>query len=186
MNCGVIQDLLPLYVDGCCSEESAQLVREHLNTCECCRKAYQQMQGGCQEKEEVMPVTKLRRVSDWKASVLQSLALFVSFAVVTLGVILEGNTPAGEKNGLWAVLLIVPATAYLLSLANWFFLRLYKSRKGFSWCSCAVTGGLVTLGYVWAWLHYGRFLWIGVVTGIVFCVLSKVLSAQYGQLLGKE
>lgn len=186
MDCHVIQDLLPLYADGCCSEESAQLVRAHLETCENCRRAYAQMQGGCREKEEFTPVTKLRRISDWKASLLQSLALFVSFAVITLGVILEGNTPAGEKNGLWAAVLIVPATACLMSLANWFFLRIYKSRKGFSWCSCAVTGALLVLGNVWAWLHYGRFLWIGAVTGIVFCVLSKVLSDRYGQLLGKE
>ena len=29
-NCDIIRDLLPLYVDGVCSQESAKLVEEHL------------------------------------------------------------------------------------------------------------------------------------------------------------
>ena len=33
MNCKIIQDLLPLYCDRVCSEESAQLVEEHLADC---------------------------------------------------------------------------------------------------------------------------------------------------------
>lgn len=36
--CGVINDLLPLYVDGICSEESKQMVEEHLAECEMCKK----------------------------------------------------------------------------------------------------------------------------------------------------
>ena len=36
MNCKIIQDLLPLYCDRVCSEESAQLVEEHLAGCGDC------------------------------------------------------------------------------------------------------------------------------------------------------
>ena len=129
MDCNVIKDLLPLYVDECCSEESARLVAEHLDTCESCRKVYSQMCETSQPQKDAPKTVRLHRISDWKASVLQSVMLFVSFAIITLGVILEGSTPAGNTNGLWAVALIVPATGYLLSLANWFFVRVYKSRK---------------------------------------------------------
>lgn len=38
ISCEVIQDLLPLYHDGVCSEESKQLVEEHLASCEGCRE----------------------------------------------------------------------------------------------------------------------------------------------------
>ena len=193
MDCNVIKDLLPLYVDECCSEESARLVAEHLDTCESCRKIYDQMRETYQSYEEKPNTVKLRRVSDWKASLLQSVMLFVSFAIITLGVILEGSTPTGNTNGLWAVALIVPATGYLLSLANWFFVRVYKSRKMFSYGSCIATLTITLLGYVWAAIHYAGgismpspLVWCGVALSAVFCVLSKVLSNQYALLLGRE
>ena len=37
LSCKVIQDLLPLYEDNCCSEDSKKLVEEHLKTCEDCK-----------------------------------------------------------------------------------------------------------------------------------------------------
>lgn len=43
-SCDVIQDLLPLYEDGCCSEESKALVEAHLAECSQCRQARQEMQ----------------------------------------------------------------------------------------------------------------------------------------------
>ena len=37
LNCDVIQDLLPLYHDGVCSEESGRLVEAHIATCAACK-----------------------------------------------------------------------------------------------------------------------------------------------------
>lgn len=37
LSCDVVQDLLPLYVDGVCSADSRQLVEAHLNDCADCR-----------------------------------------------------------------------------------------------------------------------------------------------------
>ena len=37
-DCKLIQDLLPLYKDGACSDASAQIVNEHLAECPDCRK----------------------------------------------------------------------------------------------------------------------------------------------------
>lgn len=36
VKCGVVEDLLPLYIDNVCSEESKELVEEHLGECESC------------------------------------------------------------------------------------------------------------------------------------------------------
>lgn len=38
VSCKIIEDLLPLYVEGICSEESRRMVEEHLKGCEACRK----------------------------------------------------------------------------------------------------------------------------------------------------
>ena len=43
LSCGVMEDLLPLYVDGGCTEETAAAVEEHLGDCPDCRKTYEQM-----------------------------------------------------------------------------------------------------------------------------------------------
>lgn len=41
ISCKVIQDLLPLYEDGCCSDDSRKIVENHLAECENCRKKSQ-------------------------------------------------------------------------------------------------------------------------------------------------
>ena len=41
--CEIVQDLLPLYVDGACSESSVEMIKEHLETCADCRAIYEQM-----------------------------------------------------------------------------------------------------------------------------------------------
>lgn len=43
-NCNVIKDLLPLYIDEVCSEESRKIVDEHLEQCAECQKLLQQME----------------------------------------------------------------------------------------------------------------------------------------------
>ena len=51
--CGIIKDLLPLYIDEVCNEESKQAVENHLAECEACRKYYEAMKAteGYVEKE---------------------------------------------------------------------------------------------------------------------------------------
>ena len=44
ITCNIIEDLLPLYVDDMVSEDSRQLVEEHLKMCPACRKMQEEMQ----------------------------------------------------------------------------------------------------------------------------------------------
>jgi len=37
ISCEIIRDLLPLYVDDVCSDDSRELVEHHLRDCESCR-----------------------------------------------------------------------------------------------------------------------------------------------------
>lgn len=67
VTCDVIRDLLPLYLDGVCSEDSRQLVEEHLQTCESCRRELAQLQEEQKPEVNVHEAEGIRRVSaQWK------------------------------------------------------------------------------------------------------------------------
>lgn len=193
MNCNIVKDLIPLYIDGCCSEESGKIVSEHIKSCSECKKTYESMKSQSEIITIPEPLKPFDRLNDWKASVLQSVLLFLSFGLITVGVALEAKTPFGSQNGFWALNLVVPVTGFMLSLANWYFVKLYKSRKAFSCFSLAVTFLITLCAYIWSGFHYEMnfvdlFLksLIGIVLTIILCILSKLLSGRYAKMLGKE
>ena len=53
LSCEVIQDLLPLYVDQACSENSTGLVEEHMAECEFCKQTYDAMKSEGKTEELV-------------------------------------------------------------------------------------------------------------------------------------
>ena len=57
-SCNIIYDLLPLYIDGICSEESRKLVDKHLNECPACKEKYAAM---TEELTEVMPAAHVEQ-----------------------------------------------------------------------------------------------------------------------------
>ncbi len=193
MNCDIIKDLIPLYIDDCCSDESAKVVKEHIENCSECKEILDAMSTPSSIHKTPSPPAVIGRLNDFKASVMQTILLFVSFVAITVGVALEAVTPLGVMNGCWALAIIIPATGFMLSLANWYFVRLYKSRRSFSNSSLLATSGLVLSGYVWAFVHYEMlfaqeniiFYLIGALLTVLFCVLSKTLSCIYARMLGK-
>lgn len=52
-NCGIIDDLLPLYADGVCSEESKAVIEAHLASCKVCREKLERMQDETVASETV-------------------------------------------------------------------------------------------------------------------------------------
>lgn len=53
ISCKVIEDLLPLYIDDVCSEESKRIVDEHLSECSKCSEILKQM------KKENLPMENI-------------------------------------------------------------------------------------------------------------------------------
>lgn len=47
--CDIIEDLLPLYIDGACSKASEDMIKDHIGTCEHCRKIYEKMSSHASE-----------------------------------------------------------------------------------------------------------------------------------------
>ena len=54
-SCDVVQDLLPLYLDGCCHPGSRALVEEHLKECPDCERVRREMAGEIPAPEEPQP-----------------------------------------------------------------------------------------------------------------------------------
>lgn len=209
MDCNVVRDLIPLYIDECCSEESAIIVKEHIESCDACKKLFEDMSTPSNVVAASKAPTKFNKLNDWKASLLQSVLLFLSFGLITIGVSLEARTGSGLMNGFWAMNLVIPATGFMLSMANWYFVRVYKNRKRFSSFSMIVTLGITLCAYIWSGFHYEMDLLaifsecnfveildvmqgllflngLGIVLTVAFCILSKTLSNQYAKMLGKE
>lgn len=209
MDCNVVRDLIPLYIDECCSEESAIIVKEHIASCDACKKLFEDMSTPSNVVAASKAPTKFNKLNDWKASLLQSVLLFLSFGLITIGVSLEARTGSGLMNGFWAMNLVIPATGFMLSMANWYFVRVYKNRKRFSSFSMIVTLGITLCAYIWSGFHYEMDLLaifsecnfveildvmqgllflngLGIVLTVAFCILSKTLSNQYAKMLGKE
>lgn len=195
MNCNIIKDLIPLYIDNCCSEESFEEVKKHIETCNECKKVFDGMSNDFTENTTTFEIKDCAKINNWKASILQSVLFLLSFILIVAGVYIEASTGYHDFNGLAAFNVVVPATAFLLSLINWYFVKLYPSRKVFSWCSCVLFLVITFFATVWCSFHYeisllnifSFFIIIpGILLTIFMAVFSKVFSGTYARLLGKE
>ena len=62
--CDIVQDLLPLYVDGCCTQGSRELVEEHLKECPACKQTYGAMTGDIPTPQEAQPEVEAEPVPE--------------------------------------------------------------------------------------------------------------------------
>lgn len=76
MNCNIVKDLIPLYIDGCCSEESEKIVKEHIRDCDDCKKLLEDMKS----PSDIVTVSEspktFSKLNDWKASVYSRFCCF--------------------------------------------------------------------------------------------------------------
>ena len=202
MNCNIIRDLLPLYIDNCCSKETKEMVEKHINSCPSCKKELEQMKQDLYISTVPIVDTKMQNpVSLMKASILQVALFFLSFLVMTWGVSWEARIPQGLSNGWFALNLVIPVTAFMLSLANWFFIQHYHSKRQFCICSCVLHCATYLIAMLWGLNHYNWFevtfdmisikfflymLGTGVVLTVILVILMGVISNVYARLLGKE
>lgn len=84
-NCGIIDDLLPLYVDGACSEESKVAIEVHLASCEACRKKLERMQSNTVASETSKPTGEVTVVK--YANKVRKHRIKLAIGVVVISVI---------------------------------------------------------------------------------------------------
>lgn len=83
--CEIIKDLLPLYIDDVCHEESKQAVKQHLSECETCRHTYNTMNAadGFAKKEsatsdDITMASSLKQVKNRMKGKIRTITLSVS------------------------------------------------------------------------------------------------------------
>lgn len=87
--CGIVQDLLPLYVDEACSEESKSVISEHVKVCKDCQNYMMQLknpmleQSFSQESEHIIANHK-RKIKNLIIGIA-SLCVVISVLVMSLG-----------------------------------------------------------------------------------------------------
>lgn len=81
--CDIVLDILPLYADKVCSEESKRYIEDHLENCEYCKKEYEQMK--C---DLVVPVDEdtsmIRKIK--QRNRIEKMVVAGAVAVVFLGI----------------------------------------------------------------------------------------------------
>lgn len=81
-NCKIFQDLLPAYIDKLTSEETNAFMEEHLNSCEECKKAYEEMTADI-EKDAVKNTEVIKTIKKYKRKI-RNLKILIWTAVIAV------------------------------------------------------------------------------------------------------
>ena len=107
--CDIVQDLLPLYYDNACSEESRRFVEKHLPGCNDCQKMYNELKENnvdevlAKESKGVLERhAKIERNAAYKAGVVIAAILLLPI-VITFIVQLATGMGLGVFSGIPAV-----------------------------------------------------------------------------------
>lgn len=82
IKCDIIQDLIPSYVDGICSEATRECVEEHMESCEECRKMAalcreNELSGERMEQKELNGLKRIRQLIKYKGIACSGLVVFI-------------------------------------------------------------------------------------------------------------
>ena len=81
LTCGIVEDLLPNYIEKLTGDDTNNAIEAHLAICEDCQKAYQQMAAEISEPEKV-PTIELKFLKKVKKTRLLAAALSVILTLV--------------------------------------------------------------------------------------------------------
>lgn len=98
MNCNIIKDLLPSYIDEICSEETAKAVEEHIEHCEKCQRYLTMMKqptNSIQMVSEEVTVAKepFKRVNK-KRRMQVLIAIAITFMMTIIGALVVQDVGA--------------------------------------------------------------------------------------------
>lgn len=93
MKCNIVKDLMPLYAEGLCSEETADEIREHLEDCPECKKlADCDLSVGKQpEPDKETAMKKVNRSFRIKKLIIRILAVILGAVLIVTGLLTVGQ-----------------------------------------------------------------------------------------------
>lgn len=80
INCDIIRDVLPLYLDDVVSNETKEMVEEHLKNCEACKR-----EAAIMKQNVTLPANENTRLAE--ANVLKNLNIKIRRKKITFGII---------------------------------------------------------------------------------------------------
>ncbi|MBO5511845.1 MAG: zf-HC2 domain-containing protein [Clostridia bacterium] len=190
--CEIVGDLLPLYVDGVCSEASGELVREHMDTCPRCRELCEQLRSHGSEELLKREKDGVVRRHERKESRRILRYLFLSAALLylpTLLLIVLHSEPDGtsfiaiDRWFVLAVLFLFTVPFYLafIEIGRLVCGAMEKRKKRireriFDFIGASFAVGIVAVGVIATALD--RDDWIGPILNLaVLLILNWLVSA---------
>ena len=119
--CNVVRDLMPLVLDRVASDESRELIEEHIASCEECRKQYDEMRSALPEETRVEYEEDRKQFTDALKSVRKQrlkrrIRMIALAAIVCLAVMLAGLFAYDAL--FWKMSIPVDNSLYTLSLCE--------------------------------------------------------------------
>ena len=162
-NCNIIKDLLPLYIEDICSEDSKKLVEEHLKECSSCKETYELLHHTAlvidvAEKKEINAIKKIKSHTSnrlranyfwllatiaivillllYYVSELSSTTYLLLMPLVILGTgctFYRMSSSGRSSTRLWKLLLVVQGIGILYSIALLFYTMHTLNSTGHFW-----------------------------------------------------
>ena len=110
INCNIVKDLLPSYVDKICTEDSRRLIEEHIGGCEQCRTQLKLLQGTelTDEQGEQRRISYLKKLKRHYEKGITSLVL-LTLAIIGASLFLVGHN---DRNLLYVIFPLSLIAAY--------------------------------------------------------------------------
>lgn len=80
ISCNIVRDVLPLYLDDVVSDETKEMVEEHLKSCEACKK-----EAAIMKQDVILPINKNTQLAE--AKVLKNLKVKIRWRKIGVGII---------------------------------------------------------------------------------------------------
>ena len=156
-SCDLIRDLLPLYADDACSQDSRRAVDEHLQECPDCQKLYQKLQN--REIEENLSLERndvieygTRQFKKRSAAVGSTLSGFFMIPILVCLII---NITSGAGMGWFFIVL-----AALCVAASLILVPIMVPRDKAFWTLCAFCASLTVLLGITCLATGGDWFWV--------------------------
>ena len=81
-NCNIIRDLLPIYVDKLTSDESNEIIEEHLSSCDNCKQIYEQMNAPIEDEQTQNQGNEIDYLKKIKTKTIKAYIIIFSIIVV--------------------------------------------------------------------------------------------------------
>ncbi|MBQ9252382.1 MAG: zf-HC2 domain-containing protein [Clostridia bacterium] len=178
IDCEIIRDLLPLYVDDICSDQSRQAVDEHLRECAECKQMLHQLQATeietdlQAEKQDVIGygVRRFKQMTAKTGITTSGLLMIPLLALLLINLI------AGSQLGWFLILLASLAVA-----ASVIAVPILAPESKLFWTLCAFTASTELLLAVICLVSRGNWFWIAgsaVLFGLAVCFLPWAIKAK--------